>query len=131
MIDEALYLDLDGLKWSESGGGGGGGMTEREESPAPFIKSLLCASVLPVTKSHFWPSMPSREQQGYQKLILVKTIIMLIAEVRHIFHCLSSLIISGHQHIMARGYHPNTDVRKPLSRWQTPSAWENTLRPHD
>ena len=37
------------------------------ESCAPFVKSLLGASVPPRAESDFWPTMPSREQMGYQK----------------------------------------------------------------
>ena len=37
------------------------------ESCAPFVKSLLGASVPPRAEPDFWPTMPSREQMGYQK----------------------------------------------------------------
>ena len=29
--------------------------------------------------------------------------------------------------VMVRGYQPNSNERKPPSRWQIPSAWENAL----
>ena len=47
----------------------GGGEREREkgERHTPFIKSLLCASVLPGTEFDVWPTMLSREQRCYQK----------------------------------------------------------------
>ena len=42
------------------------GEAEDGESPIPFIKSLLSASVPPGAKSDFWPTMLSREQKGYK-----------------------------------------------------------------
>ena len=42
------------------------GEAEDGESPIPFIKSLLSASVPPGAKSDFWPTMLSREQKGYE-----------------------------------------------------------------
>ena len=40
------------------------GETERR---TPFVKSLLGVSVPPGTESDVWPTLPSREQRGYQK----------------------------------------------------------------
>ena len=49
-------------------GGGGGTFTSRErERPTPFIKSLLGASAHPPAKSYFYPTMPGRQQRGYEK----------------------------------------------------------------
>ena len=67
-----IYVDLESLKQSKSDGGigmGGGEENEKErrESPTPFIKSLLDASVPPRAKSDYWLSVLSREERGYQK----------------------------------------------------------------
>ena len=64
-----LYLDLEDLKESKSEGERDQTKKkeQKRESPTPFIKSLLGASVPPRAKSNFWPTMPSREQRGYQK----------------------------------------------------------------
>ena len=43
------------------------GKNGETESGTPFLKNLLGASVPPGAESHFWPTMPSREQRGYQK----------------------------------------------------------------
>ena len=43
------------------------GEEEKRERPTPFIESLFGASFPPVAESDFWPTMLSREQQGYQK----------------------------------------------------------------
>ena len=70
VIFEALYLDLEDLKQSDSWGEGK--KAEREESPTLFIKSLLGTSVPPThapthPRSDFWPTVLSREQWGYSK----------------------------------------------------------------
>ena len=65
------YLDLEDLKQSKldgskkerktKGGGGGGGATPFNE-----MESLLGASVPDGAKSNVWPTLPNREQRGYQ-----------------------------------------------------------------
>ena len=48
---------------------------ERQKVLLSFIKSWLGASVPPRAKSDLWPTVPSTENQGYQKSNPVETII--------------------------------------------------------
>ena len=94
---------MEDLKHGKSagGGGGGGGGGGREEggeggvreSPTPFVKNLLGASVLPPPSSRhpiFGPQCLAKRRGVIKSPILVGTIIMLVALVRHLFHYLSS-----------------------------------------
>ena len=40
---------------------------ETQKVVPPFVKSLLGASVPSVAESDLWPTLPSREQRGYQE----------------------------------------------------------------
>ena len=40
---------------------------KERESPTPFVKSLLGASVPLRARPNFWPTVPSRGQRNYQK----------------------------------------------------------------
>ena len=95
LIVEVLYLDLEDLKQSKSDGGagwvgGGGGGNGETESRTPIIKSLLGASVPPEPNPMFGPQSQAESRGAIKNLILVGTIIMLVALVRHVFHYLSS-----------------------------------------
>ena len=63
MSKKQLYLDLEDLKQSKSDGGN---LKDKKESPTPFTKSLLGASVLPGAESDFWPTLPNREQSVFK-----------------------------------------------------------------
>ena len=75
----------------------------------------------------FGPEYNAKQRtKGLSKnMILVGTIIMLVAQVRHV----PMQLIGDHPHLRVRlrGYQPNTSKRKPMSRWQIPLPQENTL----
>ena len=73
-----------------AGGGGNFFLNGETESHTPFMKSLLGASVPPGAKSNFGPQCQAESRGIIKNLILVGTIIMLVALVRHMFRYLSS-----------------------------------------
>ena len=83
---------------------------------APFIKSLLGASVLVQPNPFFWLTMLSTEQRAYQKSDP--------GGDHYYVGCLGQTctslpvwLISDHCRIMVREYQPNINERKPLSKW--------------
>ena len=69
------------------------------ESRTPFVKNLLGASVRPGSESDVWPTMPSSEQRGLSKnMMLVGTIIVLVALARlrrYCYCCSHACFIDG------------------------------------
>ena len=59
-------MEKQHVSWEEKKKMERGEEEEDGESPIPFIKSLLSASVPPGAESDFWPTMLSREQKGYE-----------------------------------------------------------------
>ena len=113
---EALSLDLEDLKQSQLAVGGGWGGVERQKVVLlseraywvhQFPPPTPHPTPSPRTESDVWPTMPSKEQRGYQKSDpggdhyyagrLGQTRISL-----------PEYLISDQRHIMVRGYQPST-----------------------
>ena len=89
LIAESFYLDPEYHKQMSQ--------VESEESPTPHKELIGCVSHPPAPPPSFLltVAMLSREQRGYKKSDLVRTIIMLVALVRHTRRYLNSSSVSS------------------------------------